>query len=238
MPYLFETHMHTAPTSSCASDSPNDMIHAYHERGYHGVVVTNHFINGNVYGESGVPSDLSWRDSIDTFLVGYREALEVGTKLSMTILLGWEYATGGADLLTYGLDEEFLYANPQLANMNPREYIELIQSAGGIVSIAHPFRTSRYVTRTSLYPQVDAVEALNATHHIPRYYNPKFDQLATFYAETLGKIKTAGCDSHSTDELGAVGMLFEDEIKTNAEYIAALRSGKYKLMLNGEEYGA
>ena len=52
--FLYETHMHTSQGSACAHSTGEEMARAYHERGYTGIIVTDHFFNGN----SAVPKDL------------------------------------------------------------------------------------------------------------------------------------------------------------------------------------
>ena len=45
--YKYETHLHTSETSACAVSSAGDMVRAYADAGYTGIVVTDHFFNGN-----------------------------------------------------------------------------------------------------------------------------------------------------------------------------------------------
>ena len=41
--YKTETHLHTAPVSSCGKISPEDMIRRYAENGYTTVFISDHF---------------------------------------------------------------------------------------------------------------------------------------------------------------------------------------------------
>ena len=47
--YSYELHMHTAETSKCGRSSARDMVKAYYDKGFSGVVITDHFVNGNSY---------------------------------------------------------------------------------------------------------------------------------------------------------------------------------------------
>ena len=47
MKYLFETHMHTCEISKCVRSTGAEMARTYYESGYSGIVVTDHFLNGN-----------------------------------------------------------------------------------------------------------------------------------------------------------------------------------------------
>ena len=41
-PYRIELHSHTYPGSGCSTLTPAEMVRIYAEKGYHGVVITNH----------------------------------------------------------------------------------------------------------------------------------------------------------------------------------------------------
>ena len=47
--FFYELHLHTAETSRCGRSPARDMIKEYADRGFSGLVVTDHFINGNSY---------------------------------------------------------------------------------------------------------------------------------------------------------------------------------------------
>ena len=49
MEYLLETHFHTKETSPCAQVSAAESVPAYREKGYSGIVVTDHY-RGNGLG--------------------------------------------------------------------------------------------------------------------------------------------------------------------------------------------
>ena len=46
MSYLYETHCHTKESSACGLATADEMIAAYHQKGYRGVIITDHFFNG------------------------------------------------------------------------------------------------------------------------------------------------------------------------------------------------
>lgn len=41
-PYRIELHSHTNPGSGCSTLTPAELVRIYAEKGYHGVVITNH----------------------------------------------------------------------------------------------------------------------------------------------------------------------------------------------------
>jgi histidinol phosphatase-like PHP family hydrolase len=45
--YLYETHLHTVRGSACGVSPGRDYVQGYIDRGYQGIIVTDHFFNGN-----------------------------------------------------------------------------------------------------------------------------------------------------------------------------------------------
>ena len=45
--YKYETHLHTCEASACASAKGEEQARRYKELGYDGIIVTDHFFNGN-----------------------------------------------------------------------------------------------------------------------------------------------------------------------------------------------
>ena len=46
--YRYETHLHTAPVSKCATATVQENLEFYKSIGFAGVFITNHFIDGNI----------------------------------------------------------------------------------------------------------------------------------------------------------------------------------------------
>ena len=74
--FLYETHMHTAEVSACATGSGAQMVRAYVSLGYAGMIVTDHFFNGN----TAISASLPWEKRVDQFCKGYENALDEGKK--------------------------------------------------------------------------------------------------------------------------------------------------------------
>ena len=47
-PYRIELRAHTTPASSCSNLKPEELVQLYHEKGYDGLVITNHFDPGKL----------------------------------------------------------------------------------------------------------------------------------------------------------------------------------------------
>ena len=221
--YLYETHMHTAEASACATGSGAEMVRAYKALGYSGVIVTDHFFNGN----TAIPGYLPWEKRVELFCRGYENALEEGKKCGFHVFFGWEYTYDGTDFLTYGLGKDFLLEHPDIIDWPVEKYLKVVREHGGFVVHAHPFREAYYITKIRLYPHdVDAVEVVNASHR-----NPRFNERAREYAEKHGLLILSGSDAHHTDCIFRGGMAFDREIRTIQEFIEVVKSKKgYRLL--------
>ena len=139
--YLYETHMHTSEVSACANSTAVEQVCAYHNRGYAGIIVTDHFINGY----STCPTNLPWAQKMEHIVSGYESAKTAGEHCGLAVFLGWEFRIRGADFLTYGLDLDFLLAHPGLDQLEIEAYSALVRASGGYLAQAHPFRDACYI---------------------------------------------------------------------------------------------
>lgn len=226
MEYLWETHMHTAETSKCAAATGAEMAAAYAQAGYQGIVVTDHFLNGNAYRHEGEP----WAARIGHFMEGYRAAKAAGEALGLCVLFGWEYYFEGGDYLTFGLSEAFLLDNPDLCEIDLVEYGARVHRAGGFISQAHPFREAWYIPPDAKQrvDVVDALEVYNASPHHDEW-NAKAEALAAQHH----LLRTAGSDAHNTTNAAMAAMAFDAPIVGDKAFLAALRSGKGRIVKRG-----
>ena len=49
--YIYETHLHTSEGSACGHAKAVDIVHAYKDAGYTGIIITDHFFYGNTRSE-------------------------------------------------------------------------------------------------------------------------------------------------------------------------------------------
>ena len=107
------------------------------------------------------------------------------------MFFGWEYSYRGTDLLTYGLDPEWLHAHPEIMDLTMNQYCDLVREHGGFIAQAHPFREDFYIDLIRLLPRkVDAVEVINICRS--DFENTLADQ----YADNYNLLKIAGSDNH------------------------------------------
>jgi hypothetical protein len=216
--YLYETHLHTVRSSACAVSGGPEYIRFYKERGYAGIIVTDHFYNGN----TAVPRNLPWREWVNRFCQGYEETREAGERQGLDVFFGWEETFDGCDdYLVYGLDKAWLLEHPEAKSWTRGEQYLTVRAAGGCVVQAHPFRQHDYIRRIILSAGcVDGVEAANGGNHKQSY-----DALAMRYAHRLDLSATAGSDIHEVRQLqeGEIfGVYLDEKIRTISDYVAAI----------------
>ena len=221
MAFLYETHMHTSEVSKCAVNTAAEQVKAYKNRGYTGIIVTDHF----VHGYSNCPQHLPWDKKIDFIMTGYYNAKKAGEKYGLQVFLGWEFPDYGWDFLTYGLDEDFLKAYPSLLGMPVEEYSPLVRKHGGYIAQAHPFRDADYVQRhhPADHRLLDGMEVFNAS------ISKKINAKALTFAEQHGLAKQAGSDSHSAWLRTTGGIKLQKPAADIFDIIRALKTGDVEL---------
>ena len=83
--YKLEMHVHTSPTSRCASAKAEDAVTQYTQAGYHGLVLTNH-INNSTY---RYMEDMPWNEKVAHFVRGF-EDMQCAAAGRLTVLFGCE----------------------------------------------------------------------------------------------------------------------------------------------------
>ncbi|MCL2704229.1 MAG: PHP domain-containing protein [Defluviitaleaceae bacterium] len=215
--------MHTSPVSACAGASPAAQVHAYKKRGYAGIIVTDHFINGN----SSCPPNLPWIKKMAYIASGYHEAKKAGDKCGVDVFFGWEFCIDGSDFLTYGLTLDFLLANPGLDRLNIEQYSVLVRRNGGYICQAHPFRKAWWIpNQFPMEPHLlDAVEIYNASDQDKT--NDKARDFAAFHNLPM----QAGSDSHYVNIPFTSGIMLDKKAESIFDIIAAIKSGAAKLIV-------
>lgn len=216
--------MHTSEVSACAISTAKEQVRAYKGNGYTGIIVTDHFINGN----STVPRRMTWNDKMKAFFSGYEAALAEGEKIGLDVFFGLEFSIRGSDFLTYGLNPSFFTAHPGMENLTAEAYSGLVHKNGGYIAQAHPFRDSWYIEyKFPVAPELlDGVEIYNAS--MPAKTNAK----ALAFAKKHNLPKQSGSDSHSTDFYPLSGVILEKKAENISDIINALRESRAELILS------
>lgn len=225
MAYKYETHMHTAEGSACASSTGAEMARAHKEAGYTGIFVTDHFFNGN----TTVPRALPWAERVERFCLGYEHARVEGEKIGLQVFFGFEYAYHGAEFLVYNLDKQWLLDHENIDVVSPRLALTQMHQGGAIIIQAHPFRERDYIDHIQLFPRdIDGVEAINAAHLGEE--GKRMNTRAFAYAEMFDLPVTAGSDSHSVGRMFGGGIEVAEKLTCPADYLTHLRDGTLKLL--------
>jgi hypothetical protein len=219
MSYLYETHLHTNKASACGKSAGNEYISFYKNLGYDGIIVTDHFFNGNC----AVPKDLPWEERVNLFCKGYEEAKEEGDRQGLKVFFSWEDRFNGDEYLVYGLDKKWLLDHPDILEWDHITHYKKIHESGGLVIQAHPFRERGYLSEIYVHPyQCDGFEVANAGNPFEQ------NRLAYRYAKEHNIPMTAGSDIHlvgHTDNGNIYGMEFEKPLNSINDFVAQFKKG-------------
>ncbi len=220
--FLYEMHFHTVETSRCAEISAQKSVNWYIEKGYNGIVVTDHLSPSTFEHFDGL--QMTWSEKVDHFLSGYRTALKTA-KGKINVLLGMELRFDKPremnDYLVYGVTERFLYSHPDLLNMNIHDFSKLAHENGMVIFQAHPFRTGMRIVNPS---HLDGIEVLNGN---PRHNSS--NDIAKMWAEKYNLLKIGGSDFHEPEDLARSGVYFDKELKDNDALVKELLNGEYEI---------
>ena len=217
-PYLYETHLHSAPVSRCGKATVAESLAYYKSLGYAGICVTNHFLDGNI----NIERDRPYEERINFFCSDYEEAKRLGDEMGISVFFGLELSYGGTDFLVYGLDKEWLLAHPEIETLSRREELTLMAEAGAFIVQAHPYREARYIECIRLFPRhVHAVEILNSAQI------DAANDMARHYQKSYGLIPFAGSDNHTADQRRVLGgVMYERPITDVLDFVSLGKEGK------------
>lgn len=182
-PYRIELHAHTKPVSGCSDVLPEELVASYARRGYHGVVITNHFFG------DGAPERK--KEYLSRYWEDYEKAAEAGKQAGLSVFLGAEvrFTENSNDYLLYGVDREILETCYDYLDKGVEAYRTCVHLPQSVFLQAHPFRWGMELCRPEF---LDGVECLNVHPH----HNSQV-AVATRYAyDQRLSVKTAGTDFH------------------------------------------
>ena len=218
-------HQHTALASACAYETPEEVVRGLKQKGFAGMVITDHFYHGN----TAVRRHQAWEDFVRPYEEAYERACREAEKWDFDVLFGIEEGVGGGkEVLLYGITPAFLYEHPELRDARLPEISALVRAAGGVVVQAHPFRVRDYIVapwEELPAEHLDGVEVYNACN------DALSNTRAQMFADKCGLIAVAGSDAHTPPSLGHAGIASETRIRTEAELVTVLRDGAYELYI-------
>lgn len=214
--YLYETHLHTSQASACGRVQGADYIDYMIDMGYQGMIVTDHFFNGN----SCVPP-IPWKERVHWYASGFEQAKKAAANRDFDVFFGVEFNFKGDEYLIYGVDEKWLCDNEDIMSLSRGQVYERVKAAGAIMIQAHPYRERGYLSDIRLTPSVsDGIEIYNAANR------DNENALAYRYAQKLNVPVTAGSDIHYLDPDAMGGMLFPERLKNISDFVNAVLQEK------------
>lgn len=223
--YKFELHAHTSDCDKMAEVSGAELVRAYFEVGYSGMVITDHYASFFLNWFSDEFDISNHKAVIDRYLKGYFSARNEGEKIGFTVLCGAEVRLDGDpnDYLVYGLEEKDLYSLPLLNALPDVETLSSILPKSAIIVQAHPFRNNMRVCSPEFF---FGIEAHNGGTE------PFRNEMAREYAKHYKKALTSGSDTHSMDAVGLGGIMTDEKIESSSQLVNLLHRGKYSLIEN------
>lgn len=189
-PYRIELHAHTRPHSWCGEAEPCELVKIYAEKGYDGVVITNHFMCD--CGEREYLRGKTKEDKIKYYLSAIEEAKKAGEELGVNIYLGIEIRfakENDNDYMIYGADEEVVSVCYDNFFENLEYFRKNVSLPKSVFIQAHPFRDGITPAKSEL---LDGVETFN----MHPGHNSRVGFACRFAKENNLKIRTAGSDFH------------------------------------------
>ena len=199
-----DLHIHTAPRSACSHLELTELLETAHDRKLDGICLTEH--------------QVFWE---------HEDAEKLAAEGNIRVFRGNEFTTNQGDILVFGFDEDI----KELLTI--QELQQAVQSAGGYMIAAHPFRgfktfgigqlqmTVDQACQRKVFEFVDAIEVGNGK------LSDDENDMARKVAKKLGLPGTGGSDAHRVDEVGRWVTVFEKDIRTEQELLDELRAGRF-----------
>lgn len=218
--YKTELHLHTTPASSCGHVSPELAVELYAKKGYHSIVICNHFTPDMRFIENK-------KQCLDAYLADYNLAVETGEKYGVNVILGCEirFTENVNDYLVFGIDRDFLDFAYGSLELGIEEFSRQFRNDNQIIIQAHPFRNN--MTQVAA-EYLDGIETFN----MHPSHNSRI-ALAVRYAKEHNLIPTAGTDYHHLGHEGLAALRTKTELKTSHDIVDALKSRDYLFEISG-----
>lgn len=218
--YKYETHCHTKESSSCGQAPAEQVVEAYLEAGYDGIVITDHFTQS--HGQHKFPG-LSYPELVDALFAGFRKAQEAA-RGRIVVLPGFElrFEENDNDYLIYGMRAEHLLAEEDIFSWGIKKFSAYARSMGFVIIQAHPFRNNMRIIDPDL---VDFIE-INNGH--PRQNSR--NEIAQHWAHLHNKPGFSGSDFHRLGDQAHGGILLTEKPKTMEELLPLLKQEPLLIM--------
>jgi len=223
---LVDLHVHTSGISQCAQANYKEMVNAYVDAGFDGVVLTNHynFLYTKEYG-----GEFSRYDYYKRYIQEYYEARDYGKMKGLKVFFGAEVAISlpkcpYAEFLYYGLQPLDIDTYSDMYDYDQKGLYDVAQKENAVLVQAHPFRIQQ-----GHFP------------HNPKYmHGVEINCHAKFFrdeekvramAKEHNLLITCGSDFHVTFQAGAAGVRFNQFIIDERDMAQKIREGAYEIYI-------
>ncbi len=202
--FYIDLHMHSYPASQCSTVNIDDLIVEAKKIGLDAICLTDH---NHVWSLNDIEN--------------------LKHKHGFPIIRGNEITTDQGDMLVFGMYQDVK------GIINLADLRGMVDTAGGFVIAAHPFRgflvfntsqigmTVEKAMQRQVYQAVDAIEVLNG-----KVTRPEND----FAAQVAAGMKlpaTGGSDAHAIGDVGRYVTCFQQTIENEQDLVTALKKGNY-----------
>lgn len=211
--FKVELHCHTKESSPCGHVLSHDLIDAYIEKEYDGVVITDHY-GDYVFGKD--------EDIVSRFLDGYKKAIEYAED-RIKVYLGLELTLKENlnDYLLFGDVYKLLALGREVFNLPLKKAYEVIKENDLAIFQAHPNRNHMVQMP---YSFLDGIEIYNMhTEHNSRNYK------SVKYARENNVRGISGSDAHQIHHVGRGGILIDVLPNNENELKDILLNDNYEL---------
>lgn len=205
----FDLHLHTKIFSDCSFIEPVDLINQAIKLRLDGIALTEHGVR---WPDEKFDGLRKLADPHGLILINGQEILASSAQRGME-----------GEFLVFGLGKSLG------GSYSARELAERVHGEGGIIIAAHPYKLSRggrnhyYGAGNLIYELgLDALE----------YYHPGHNERALAKVrkamEDLRLPGTGSSDAHKIFEVGSFLTLFENEVRTEEDFIREVREGNIR----------
>lgn len=218
--YLYDPHTHTSEASRCGKMAAADIVDLYVKNGFTGIVVTDHLHPEYL---QRIDKNHNWDEVMDHFLSGYHASKKRGDEVGLDVILGAElrFPENDNDYLVYGIDEQWLRANPYICCMHAQEFFDKYHDEVLIIH-AHPFREN------SAPVQETAVHGAEAVNSNPRHDNSNLQALHLCQRHPEW-YRTAGSDTHRPGDEACAGIILPERVQDSVAFKGAIESRNFYL---------
>jgi len=234
--YKYEMHVHAKDVSPCGGMTAEELVDIYVERGYTGVVLTDHWDEGVAAKKEIINKPIE--EWADFYLNGYYH-LKEAAEGKLDIFCGMEVSCQGNHFLVYNVTREFIIDLGKKIQTQPlTDVIKKAHDHNCLIFQSHPYRRWLTLIPPEMFrreweePQrnkLDGIEALNYGS-ADSYTN----DVALAWSEKYGIRNISGSDNHNPGGCPWGGIFLENKIKTSEELIEILKNGNYALSCLGE----